>query len=727
MLRWIKAKLLAFLVKGFHRGYAAELARAKRPISYEEWLQLAGERGDDADSRYYPGILEDGYQGGASLADRCAIAQQQGFALLKEQGILLIVQRDGYIDPLAFSWIADCFREHPQVQLLYGDEDVFNAAGRRRESPCFKPDWSPDTWLSCFYLGSVIALRRELAERLPASYQEIRLQNGEHELYFEDPRQVRLLVHQLLELAGGFEKGCDSIAHLRGMLFHMRYDAARNDRQKAYYRKDGFGVPGEMPREVAGTLTKASTDAIVQGEGSSDNSRSVVISVIIPSKDNPDVLEQCLNALRKCQEKISRTETLTEAVESENPQTCYRMEMLVVDNGSSPENRRKIEKITYDTKYIYEPAPFNFSAMCNRGAQVASGEILLFLNDDITVCGDGWLEAMADRALRPYVGAVGLKLYYPDSTKIQHAGIANLPGGPVHKLQFTLDGQEEDYGYGSLDRNVIGVTGACLMVERERFWQVGGFPEDLQVAYNDVELCFRLREAGWHNVVINSFYAYHHESLSRGVDLTKEKMLRLRQERETLYARHPRYVSFDPYYPEPLCRELGDMHVREVYLDIQAGVQVACGSRWLAKCPEQEPENLIFVLQPAIETVPQVLSTDHGGDKCFCLQGYLVVRWENNVCYERYLLLRRSEETDGAHVIRLEAQYSREVEYGEQEQPNVAMCGFRVTLRKGVLPDGEYQIGMQARSRMGRRRLTVWTEQSLRIEGGILSAASEMK
>lgn len=313
---------------------------------------------------------------------------------------------------------------------------------------------------------------------------------------------------------------------------------------------------------------------------------------------------------------------------------------------------------------------------------------------------------MADRAMRPYAGAVGLKLYYPDSTKIQHAGIANLPGGPVHKLQFTQDGQEEDFGYGSLDRNVIAVTGACLMVRRDRFLQAGGFREDLQVAYNDVDLCFRLLELGWHNVVLNRFHAYHHESLSRGNDLDREKMQRLCQEKQTLYHRHHQYLDYDPYYPEPLCMELGDMHIYENYLDTRSEVQTVSRCRRLAECPEQEPENLACV----------VGVTQDAGGAALCLQGYVVVKWDNNAYYDRYLLLQRQGETE-AYAVLLEERYSRDAECGMQEQPNVALCGFRVTLQQGALPEGNYRIGFQARSRIGRRRLTIWTEAELLLGG----------
>lgn len=712
----VKAKLKSLWEKQLNRQYADRLARAKRQISYEEWLRLAERQGRERGLSYQAGVLTDGQTASQENPDGVlewfAAAQQQGVDLLWGQGIWLVVQSAGYMDPMAYAWIADYFREHPQTLLLYGDEDVLSATGDHRSSPYFKPDWSPDTWLSCFYLGSVIALRRELAERLPAIYQEIWRQSGEGRLRFEEPRQVRPLIHQLLELAGGFERGGDSIAHLRGMLFHMSYGAAQDGRQRAYYQEDGWGRSGVMQGKMAYALTEASTDTVAQDKEEQPGSgQPVTISVIIPSKDNPFLLKHCLESLKICLEKADQTESVP---------NCYQMEIVVVDNGSSFENRQEIEKITHGMKYCYEPMPFNFSRMCNRGAQAAGGELLLFLNDDITVCADGWLKTMADRALRPYVGAVGLKLYYPDSTTIQHAGIANLPGGPVHKLQFTVDGQEDCYGYGRLDRNVIAVTGACLMVRRDRFLQVGGFPEELQVAYNDVELCLRLREAGWYNMVVNSFHAYHHESLSRGSDLTREKMMRLRQERETLYRWHPRYADFDPYYWEPLCIELGNTHVFTQYLDIRTELQSAlpCRKR-LAKCPEQEPENLAFTVELHSEQQRKPPLGYVRGDKWYSFRGYLVVKWENNACYERYLLLREQGQENETYVIQLRAGYSREAEYGLQEQPNVAMCGFEVSLPHGCLPDGFYQIGLQARSRVGRRSLTKWTEYGLQIRDGM--------
>ena len=204
--------------------------------------------------------------------------------------------------------------------------------------------------------------------------------------------------------------------------------------------------------------------------------------------------------------------------------------------------------------------------MCNRGAELADGKLLLFLNDDIELCENDWLDKMVSRALQPYVGSVGLKLYYPDSVKIQHDGIVNLPVGPVHKLQFMEDDRSYYFGRNRFTQDCVAVTGACLLIRTEVFREAGGFREVLRVAYNDVELGFRLLEMGYYNVVWNDRFAYHHESLSRGSDESPEKMQRLVQERELLYQMHPQFRGEDPFYPKGLNREGLDSRVVPAYL-----------------------------------------------------------------------------------------------------------------------------------------------------------------
>ena len=140
------------------------------------------------------------------------------------------------------------------------------------------------------------------------------------------------------------------------------------------------------------------------------------------------------------------------------------------------------------------------------------------MNDDIEIIEESWLDRMVGQALQPHTGAVGARLWYAGSERIQHAGITNLPIGPSHKLITFLDDRDYYYGHNRVSYDMAGVTGACLLVAKDRYEQVGGMDETMAVSYNDVDLCFKLLEAGYYNVLRNDAVLYHHESLSRGLD-----------------------------------------------------------------------------------------------------------------------------------------------------------------------------------------------------------------
>ncbi|MBR1629507.1 MAG: glycosyltransferase, partial [Lachnospiraceae bacterium] len=214
----------------------------------------------------------------------------------------------------------------------------------------------------------------------------------------------------------------------------------------------------------------------------------------------------------------------------------------------------------YGAKYVYEPKEFNFSQMCNRGAEETDGDFLLFLNDDIEICGEEWLSRLVGHAQLPHAGAVGCKLYYPGHTEIQHVGVLNLPIGPGHAFHhFTDADMVLYYGRNLLEYNFSAVTGACLMVDRQKFKEVGGFDESLPVAYNDVELCFKLIDAGYYNILRNDVVMIHHESVSRGYeDVSEEKIQRQMREMERLYELHPDWKGRDPFYNVNLTRDRGD-------------------------------------------------------------------------------------------------------------------------------------------------------------------------
>ncbi len=259
------------------------------------------------------------------------------------------------------------------------------------------------------------------------------------------------------------------------------------------------------------------------------------VSIIIPSKDNYNVLERCIKSIRE--------------------KSTYRdYEIIVADNGSSSLVKEKYSALA--DKYIYYKTDFNFSRMCNMGAERAEGEHLLFLNDDTQVISPDWLEKMVSLASLDNTGAVGAKLLYPDSGKIQHCGIINISNGPVHAFIGQEDSDELYFGMNRYDHNCIAVTAACLCIEKEKFQ---GFDQSFKVAYNDVDLCFSLYEKGLYNVVCNEAVLLHFESLSRGNDLAdKAKMKRLLDERKRLYRKHIKLVGKDPFYSRRLTQLRAD-------------------------------------------------------------------------------------------------------------------------------------------------------------------------
>lgn len=550
------------------------------------------------------------------------------------------------------------FEKHPEVQLVYGDEDVLDASGKRA-CPWFKPDWSPDLLNTYFYFGSLVAVRKELWQQV------------------QNESEYLNRIYECVMLAGGFEKGCKAIAHIPEILCHC-------------VSKE------QMDEWLAVTYGQNYGEKHLQAQ--KNNKVSEPISVIIPSKDNPELLEKCIRAVSKVAEGIA-------------------YEIIIVDNGSRDENQFEIQEMkkrweadfgndglmedgfcTGKILYRYEPMEFNFSHMCNLGAEQANGKLLLFLNDDVELCVAGTLEKMAEVACRDYNGAVGLKLYYPDSVRIQHAGITNLPIGPVHKLQFLEDNTSYYFDSNKGLRNVLAVTAACLMVSRDKFAEAGGFSEDLRVAFNDVDLCFTLYDLGYHNVCRNDVYAYHHESLSRGNDESSEKWLRLQAERRVLYERHPALEGVDPYYGAGLARKGLDTRIRPAYETAGNRLQKFSPTPWKGKESDYRKDNCLLVRLEQCRN--------------HYLQGYAVVLGDNNACYEFELLLKHKESGQIYSVV-LQGQYRPDLVENMPDQENVGLCGFEA--EQARFPAGEYEIRMTARNRVTGLKLLNDTDRVMTV------------
>lgn len=648
-----------------------------------------------------------------------------------EREFVVICASKGCLSRNAIKNIECYFKQCNEVQLLYGDEDVWPGYGQsaekadafstdelrigERSHPWFKPDWSPDLLDSCLYFGSVIVLRKELFDKVQdfyrsACYDEgLKLLKGEgdndadctaggHKIVCHAAADLALyerLVHDCAELAGAYKKGSRAVGHVPAILFHSE---SEKEQEKFF---------GETPRvqHCRAEYARDFRDGWVARKAEGVE-RDPVVSVVIPSKDQPDILEKCL---RSC--------LLAACVGQEN---SLPLEIILVDNGSSEENRGCVEALTeelsapeFRIQYLYRPMEFHFSKMCNLGSGAAKGRFLLFLNDDVELCQPGCIEKMAALADRWYTGAVGIKLRYPDSARIQHAGITNLPMGPVHKLQFLDDNNCYYYNSNRGWRNVLAVTGACLMVEKDKFQEAGGFSEELRVAFNDVDLSFRLYELGYLNVCMNDLYACHHESLSRGDDESAEKLERLLAERDKLYSMHPELEGVDPYYSEFLNREGLDTQIRPAFM--------TAGNR----LQEVKVTPLLFNSQGCRQDECLLVRVEEC--KCGKVRGYSVVLGDDNACYEKGILFEKKlsvvddSEFQGEtpveiYVIATAEQYRPDLEENMPDQVNVGLSGFAVKLEQGILPPGSYRLGAVARNRITGLRLINWSNRVCCVE-----------
>lgn len=542
----------------------------------------------------------------------------------KKSDLICLCEQECYMHVSAKQWVGEWFNSHPETLILYGDEDVVDKDGQR-SLPWLKPEWSPNLFLNVHYFGGLVAIRSKLLMQILS-----RALNENRQF------TLRQLVFELCKEAGGYGLRGASISHVDKVLCHQ-------------------------PNEQAYEKFLHCQHLTYQEEGGRDFANALV-SIVIPSKDQVQMLERNLRSLE-------RTVDLAQ------------IEVIVVDNGSTDENRNRIEKLiqglTIRVKYIYSPMEFNFSFMCNKGAKESAGEVLLFLNDDIEADCQGWLESMMLVASRPYVGCVGAKLLYPDSDKIQHAGVVNLPLGPVHKLQMQEDAKCHYFERNKQDQDCMAVTGACLMIRRELFEEVGGFDEELAVTFNDVDLCYKLYAKGYHNVILNSIFLYHYESVSRGMDVSAEKRNRLVIEREKLWQRHALLQKKDPYYHKYLNQSTEDMNIRpapEEYMKIQQSKVQA--RPWKKK----EGRDL--------RRHEGVVLTIERKENSFLL-GYLFMVGDDNACYEKHLVFRNVS-TQDRFWCRLNQTLREDLKENLPDQKNVALSGFDVRVLN--LPKGEYEI-----------------------------------
>ena len=584
---------------------------------------------------------------------------------LIDRKILILAEEPDRVTPDAVNRILEVFENHPQVEIVYTDEDEVNHEETVRMNPWLKPDYSPDTLLSYFYFGKLIAIRSGVFGDAVSKVKE----NKDSKKY---------LYTLMLEACSHLDR--TRIYHLKNVLYSS-HNATPWGWEEEY----------KEIREYYNNLRERE-----EGKG---------VSIIIPSKDNPQVLDRCLQSIQKWTKDIP-------------------YEIIVVDNGSKEDNKKEIEtmKENYGFTYLYEPQEFNFSKMCNQGAAVAKQELLLFLNDDCEVRGSKWLSHMAKYAAVKTTGAVGAKLYYPNSKKIQHCGIYNIHLGPVHKLQFKEDVRPY-YDRRNLDvRNVLAVTAACLMVRKSVFEKIGGFDESLQVAFNDVDFCYKLYEAGYNNVVDNEVHLWHHESLSRGSDESADKLKRLMQEKERLYQKHAALWEADPYYHPGFTMDILDTdysfdyeypHHKHLAVEIPNVISTLPKGCRQDQCVAPMVEyagNLKgwFLEEELVTKIEGIMGTKNAA----YLQGNVVVLGSDNACFDKKILLRH-EESGVFYEINPEWYYRPDAFCNLQDQVNVALSGFACLVNMEAMPKGRYEVGILVTDKISKQSLLRVTTRSV--------------
>ena len=364
-----------------------------------------------------------------------------------------------------------------EYDLIYFDNDILN--NNTLKDPMFKPDWAEDTLLGVNYIGNCFIINTKILK-------DMKLKNW-------NPYEI------LLNLRGKNLK----IKHLSEIVYHDKNTPQNDDDTLKKYIKE-TKLSATVEKNIDGI-----TNTVIY-----ELKNKPLVSIIIPTKDHADILENCLKSIYKLS-------------------TYQNYEIIVIDNNSEKEETFALLK-TYaknkNFRYQRIECEFNYSYLNNEAVKMAKGEYVILLNNDIEVITPNWLELMLSYASLKSTGTVGAKLLFPDDT-IQHAGIIMGKGGLAGHAHY---GKNKDYISPQYELkmpyDVSACTAACLMVSKNKFNEVNGLEEKLKVAFNDVDFNLKLLDKGYNNIFLPNVLLYHYESKSRGLDTTTKKQKRFVQE-----------------------------------------------------------------------------------------------------------------------------------------------------------------------------------------------------
>lgn len=433
-------------------------------------------------------------------------------------GYVAFLDHDDLLSQNALFEVAKVINNNPDVGIIYSDEDKINEDNYRYD-PYFKPDWNPDLFLGQNFINHLSVYKLELIKKI-----------GGLRVGLEGAQDWDLAFRVIEQIDDS------NIVHIPKILYHWRAtqtSTAKNITQKDYITNaQGKVLEDHFSRIRQSVKLEINQNAYWTIEYEIPKP-SPLVCIVIPTKNQKRVLEKCIDSLTSL--------------------TNYEpYEILVVNNGSDEEETLQyLEKLKADPRItvLDYPWPFNYSAINNFAVKEARGEVLCLLNNDIEIIKGDWLKIMVSLAVRPETGAVGAKLLYPDH-KIQHAGvILGLGGVAGHAYLLKDENYPGQMGRAMLTQNYSAVTAACMVVEKAKYEQVGGLNEnELKIAFNDIDFCIRLMQAGYRNVWSPNAKLIHHESVSRGYEDTFEKQKRFKNEIDYMKETWGELLENDPAY-----------------------------------------------------------------------------------------------------------------------------------------------------------------------------------
>ena len=456
-------------------------------------------------------------------------ATNAGFKIAQGQFIAFF-DHDDLLEPCALEVMLRA-QAATGARLLYSDEDKVDRSGMLSE-PHFKPDFNYRLLLDlnyiCHFVLAEAALIREIGPL--------------------DPRLDGAQDHDFL-LRASEKLPTEQIHHVPEVLYHWRKSISST--ASAIGIKPQAAGAGERAvtehlkrRGLAATVTRRDKLTCYRiGWKPPRGKAKAAVSILIPFRDHIDLTQACVEAIRK----------FTKAVD---------YEIILLDNWSNSTEAEAFcaaQGNLADTRVIRVAEPFNYSRLNNIGAATAKNDFILLLNNDVFVADARWLRNMLDEMLiDERVGAVGPKLLYPNGT-IQHAGVVLGVGGIADHAFRGLPGTIPGYMMHAMTaQEVSAITGACMLVRRAAFEAVKGLDEiELPIAFNDIDLCIKMTQAGWKIVFTPDVVAEHRESISRGDDFNEAKISRFMLENEVMRQRYAGLLPFDPFYSRHFSREGG--------------------------------------------------------------------------------------------------------------------------------------------------------------------------